>query len=54
MKKRWIRFLSARNGATAIEYSLIAALLAVAAIGGVRLLGTKINSHYQYIYNSMS
>ena len=31
-------------GATAIEYGLIAALVAIAAMGGMRLLGTALNS----------
>lgn len=33
------RFLKDESGATAIEYGLIAALIAVAIIGGVRALG---------------
>jgi pilus assembly protein Flp/PilA len=32
------------SGATAIEYGLIAALVAIAAMGGMRLLGTALNS----------
>ena len=32
------------NGATVIEYALIAALVAVVAIAGFRLLGSNINS----------
>jgi pilus assembly protein Flp/PilA len=32
------------SGATAIEYGLIAALVAIAAMGGMRLLGTSLNS----------
>jgi pilus assembly protein Flp/PilA len=33
------RLLSAKRGATAIEYGLIAALIAVACIGAMRMLG---------------
>lgn len=33
------RLLADRRGATAIEYGLIAALIAVAAIGGISSLG---------------
>jgi pilus assembly protein Flp/PilA len=40
------RLLKDESGATAIEYSLIAALVAVAAIGGMRLLGTSLNSMF--------
>ena len=32
------------DGATAIEYGLIAALVAIAAMGGMALLGTSLNS----------
>lgn len=35
------RFLKDESGATAIEYGLIAALIAVAIIGGVSALGTN-------------
>jgi pilus assembly protein Flp/PilA len=35
------RFLKDESGATAIEYGLIAALIAVAIIGGVTALGSE-------------
>lgn len=35
------RFLKDESGATAIEYGLIAALIAVAIIGGVTALGEQ-------------
>ena len=35
------QILSSRRGASAIEYALIASLIAVAAIGGMKALGTK-------------
>jgi pilus assembly protein Flp/PilA len=34
------------NGATAIEYGLIAALVAVAAMVGMRSLGTALNTQF--------
>jgi pilus assembly protein Flp/PilA len=34
------------NGATAIEYGLIAALVAVAAITGMTSLGTSLNNQF--------
>jgi pilus assembly protein Flp/PilA len=49
-----LRFLSARSGATAIEYALLAALIAVIAIVGLKTLGSKVNSNFQSISNSMS
>jgi pilus assembly protein Flp/PilA len=39
-------FLRARSGATAIEYGLIAALIAVAIIGGVTTVGSKLSSTF--------
>jgi pilus assembly protein Flp/PilA len=46
--RRWLantvrRFLSAKRGATAIEYGLIAAGITLAIIVAVQLLGTKVN-----------
>jgi pilus assembly protein Flp/PilA len=39
-----VRLLKDASGATAIEYGLIAALVAIAAMGGMALLGTSLNS----------
>jgi pilus assembly protein Flp/PilA len=41
------RFMNDESGATAIEYGLIAALIAVAIIGGVTALGTKTAATFQ-------
>ena len=38
-----VNFINDESGVTAIEYALIAALIAVAIIAGATLLGTKIN-----------
>ena len=54
MKKRWLQFLRTREGATAIEYALIAALLSVVAITSVRTLGSKVNTNFQYISNAIN
>ncbi len=43
------RFLKAKNGATAIEYGLIAALIGVVIIGAVTSLGTNISSKFTQI-----
>jgi pilus assembly protein Flp/PilA len=40
------RFAKDESGATAIEYGLIAALIAVAIIGGARALGTSLNNRF--------
>lgn len=41
------------TGATAIEYSLLAALIAVAIIGGVSFVGSKMNTTYSGIASNL-
>jgi len=43
------RFIRDESGATAIEYGLIAALIAVAIIGTVTSLGTSLNETFTMI-----
>ena len=43
-----------RRGATAIEYGLIAALIAVAAIGAMTTLGTKLTNTFSNVSNNMN
>ena len=43
------RFAKDESGATAIEYGLIAALIAVAIIGTLTLIGPKLNSAFQEV-----
>lgn len=38
------RFLTSKNGATAIEYALIAGLIGVVIITAVRLIGTRLGT----------
>jgi pilus assembly protein Flp/PilA len=42
------------RGATAIEYGLIAALIAVAAIGAMSTLGTKLGNTFTNVSNQMN
>ena len=42
-------FLRDRRGATAIEYGLIAALIAVAIIGGVAAVGSKLSGTFDSV-----
>ena len=46
MSKLVARFVKDESGATAIEYGLIAALIAVAIIMGAGALGTAINQKF--------
>ena len=47
------RFAKDESGATAIEYGLIAALIAVVIIGGAGLRGTNLNSKFGAIANKV-
>lgn len=49
MMKFFKRFGKDESGATAIEYGLIAALIAVVIIGGASMLGTSINKQFEDI-----
>jgi pilus assembly protein Flp/PilA len=42
-----------KKGATAIEYGLIAALIAIAAITAMTSLGTKLNSTFGQVSNQL-
>jgi pilus assembly protein Flp/PilA len=44
MKNSILRFLADESGATAIEYGLIVALIAVVIISAVTTLGTNLNA----------
>ena len=42
-------FAREEDGVTAIEYGLLAALIAVAIIAGAQLVGTNLNGLFNYI-----
>ena len=42
-----------RKGATAIEYGLIAALIAVAAIGAMKGIGSKLNTTFTNVSTNL-
>jgi pilus assembly protein Flp/PilA len=54
MSKLFARFLKNESGATAIEYGLIAALIAVAIMAGAGALGTSLDSKFQSISETVS
>ncbi len=41
------------QGATAIEYALIASLIAIAAIAAMQSLGTNLNATYTNVANAL-
>lgn len=48
------KFINDESGATAIEYGLIAALIAVVIIGAVTLLGDSIKNQFTTIGTAIS
>jgi pilus assembly protein Flp/PilA len=48
------KFLKNNKGATAIEYGLIAALIAVAAVTAMSQLGTKVGQTFNNVRTSMN
>ena len=53
MTKLFARFLRDQTGATAIEYGLIAAGIALAIIAAVNGLGTTLNTQFTSISTSL-
>ncbi|MBA3677114.1 MAG: Flp family type IVb pilin [Sphingosinicella sp.] len=47
------KLLKNKKGATAIEYGLIAALIAVAAIGAMTAVGNQLNTTFTSVSNSL-
>jgi pilus assembly protein Flp/PilA len=50
---KWVRFLQDESGATAIEYSLIAAGIALAIIAVVQGLGTNLNTSFGSVQTAL-
>jgi pilus assembly protein Flp/PilA len=53
MKKLFSRFAKDESGATAIEYGLIAALIAVAIIIALGFLGNNLRGTFNYVSNEL-
>jgi pilus assembly protein Flp/PilA len=51
---KFVKLLKDSDGATAIEYGLIAALIAVAAIGAMQGIGNKLNSTFTNVSNNLN
>ncbi|GJD54177.1 MULTISPECIES: Flp family type IVb pilin [Methylobacterium] len=49
MKSVFKRFAADESGATAIEYGMIAALIAVVIIGTLKIIGTQLNAKFNAI-----
>ena len=53
MKNRLSRLLKNDSGATAIEYGMIAALIAVVIVGTLALIGPKLNGAFSAINTAL-
>ena len=53
MSKFVQRFLKDESGATAIEYGLIAALIAVVLVGALQLVGTSLTNTFEGISTAL-
>ena len=53
MKRFFLKFLSDQSGATAIEYGLIAAGIAIAIITAVNTVGTNLNTEFVSISTAL-
>jgi pilus assembly protein Flp/PilA len=50
---KFLRLIKNTKGATAIEYGLIAALIAVAAIAAMQSVGNKLNTTFNNVSNNL-
>jgi len=53
MKNLFTRFAHDDSGATAIEYGLIAALIAVVIIGALQVLGTNLSAKFTAVSTAL-
>lgn len=53
MSNLFARFVKDESGATAIEYGLIAALIAVVAIGAMTTIGTNLTAVFEKIAENL-
>ena len=51
---KFLKLIHNEEGATAIEYGLIAALIAVAAIGAMQGIGNKLNTTFNNVSNKLA
>ena len=51
---KFLKLIKNEKGATAIEYGLIAALIAVAAIGAMTSIGSSLSNTFGNVSNSLN
>jgi len=53
MLKQVVRFMREEEGATAVEYGMMVALIAAVIVGIVTTLGTKVNGAFTTVSNAL-
>jgi len=53
MSKIFARFVKDESGATAIEYGLIAALIALAIVAGASTLGNALDNQFSFLADEL-
>lgn len=48
-----MQFVRDESGATAIEYALVAVLIAIAIIGAVAMVGTEVNNDFTSVADAL-
>ena len=51
---KFLKLIKNEEGATAIEYGLIAALIAVACIAALQTVGSQLNTTFSHVGSSLS
>ncbi len=51
--KRFLNFLKAEDGATAVEYGLIVALIAAVIVAVVKSVGTKVQTGFTTVQTAL-
>jgi pilus assembly protein Flp/PilA len=54
MVNQFVRFMQEEEGATAIEYGLLASLIAGVLVGAVTILGTNVNTSFTKVSAALS
>ena len=51
--RRFVRFIKNKRGATAIEYGLIVALIAITAVGGMNFLAGRTTGMWNHVSTTL-
>jgi pilus assembly protein Flp/PilA len=54
MVNQFVRFMQEEEGATAIEYGLLASLIAGVIVGAVTILGGNVNTSFTKVSTALS